>query len=283
MNQQLLIADSGSTKTDWCLVSNGSKEFFSTIGFSPYFQSSNDISKELSENLLPKIRNQLQPNCKLFFYGTGCSSEDKIKIVYNALRSVFPDADITINHDLLAAARALLGKENGIAAILGTGANTCLYDGMEIIENVTSLGFILGDEGSGAHIGKSIVKSIIYKELDKDVLDDFANEYKLDVASILDAVYKKPLPNRFLASFAKFAFKHKSNLGVKKILYSCFDEFFINHICKYDGYKNLPFNCVGSIAINFADEISFVASKYGIKLGKTLQSPILGLIEYHKE
>ena len=279
----ILIADSGSTKTDWRLIDRSNKiHQYKTVGFNPYFQSTEDIARELEENLL----NQMEPamdgdSLSVYFYGAGCSSEAKCRIVGDAIRQVLPKAQVEIEHDLLAAARALCGSGEGIAAILGTGSNSCFYDGKKITDNVFSLGFILGDEGSGAYLGKRLLQYYLYRELPAELEEKFMEKYKLSKEDILDSIYKKPLPSRFLASFSQFLGSHMKHPFIQDLLYKGIDDFFIHHITKYPRHQEVRFNCVGSVGFYYSTILKQVASDRGITVGNIIESPIAALTLYH--
>jgi N-acetylglucosamine kinase-like BadF-type ATPase len=299
----ILIADSGSTKTDWRLIDDNKQiHQFSSQGINPYFQTSEQISEILRSELLPQISalsaaadqiSQLpspnselpSPNSKLptqlFFYGAGCRVEDKKQIVMSALKENFPTAEIEIHTDLLGAARSLCGSKPGIAAILGTGANTCYYDGEKIAENRTSLGYVLGDEGSGAHIGKTFIQAYLNDELPTDLSNRFYERFKLSKDEIIDAVYKKPMPNRFLASFSKFIYQNLKEQYVLDLVADCFRQFFDKHICKYEKHKELKLSCTGSVAFYYSNILRAVAADKGVNIDTIVETPISGLTLYH--
>lgn len=281
----MLIADSGSTKTHWRLVANNSQILqFETAGFNPYQQNTEAIAKEIKNVLLPQLPgeavNEVMP---LYYYGAGCSTETKAAVVKEALSSCFPKAAIEINHDLLAAARALCGSGEGIAAILGTGSNSCYYDGKNIIENVTSLGFILGDEGSGAHIGKTFISAYLNNELPESITEVFNHKNILTAEEVLDSVYKKPFPNRYLASFSRFVFRNINDPYLTKMVYNCMEQFFDKHICKYQKHKEVKVSFVGSVAFYYNSIVKNIAAKKGIQIGNIIESPIAALTLYHME
>lgn len=289
----ILIADSGSTKTEWVILEDGKKlpEIF-TQGINPYFQNGKDIGKILHEELLPKLNFPItnshvfsetleQKNFKLYYYGAGCSNSENCNMVKNSLQKVFTNAEITVEHDLLAAARALCGNEKGIAAILGTGSNSCLFDGKNILANNPSLGFLLGDEGSGGHIGKELLKMFVYNELHAQLRQDFIETFDLDKEKILDQVYHKPNPNRYCASFMPFIAKYRDDLQIKEMVKVSFKEFFKRHITKYENYEQTPFNCVGSVALIFKEQLMEVADEFGVKVNRVIKNPMEGLIEFH--
>jgi N-acetylglucosamine kinase-like BadF-type ATPase len=281
----ILIADSGSTKTDWRLIDKGNNTYrFHTIGFNPFFQDSTSIGNELNINLKPSI-DALQLDAKdalnIYFYGAGCSSAEKCNIVKTAIGNVFPKADIYVEHDLLAAARALCGNKPGIAAIMGTGSNSCYYDGTKIKANVSSLGYILGDEGSGAYIGKHFIQDYLNKDLPSHIAEHFDSTYNLSQEKILNAVYKEAMPSRFLASFSKFINQHKEEEYFKDLVKFNFTQFFTKHICKYDNHKDVHLSCVGSVAFHYKDTLQEVASSKGVTLNKVIESPIADLTDFH--
>lgn len=283
----ILIADSGSTKTDWRLIdSKNINHHFSTIGFNPYFQDTITIANEIRENLLSKMNILPLTDLKtdplfIYFYGAGCSTIEKNEIVKIAIQQVFPSSIIEVDHDLLAAARALLGNEKGIAAILGTGSNSGYYDGEKIVENVSSLGFILGDEGSGAYIGKRFIQDYLNKELPKTIAEKFYDTYKLTPDQILDAVYKKPMPSKFLASFSKFINENKDERYFIDLIEFNFEQFFNKHICKYSNHREVTVNCVGSVAFYYCEPLKAVAARKGIHIGKIIETPIQKLSDFH--
>lgn len=281
----MLIADSGSTKTHWRFVGQDNQILqCETIGFNPYHQTSEAISSEIRNVLLPQLpQSTVNDKITIHFYGAGCSTESKCAIVRTSLTECFPNASIEVDHDLLAAARALCGSNSGIAAILGTGSNSCYYDGKDIVENVTSLGYILGDEGSGVHIGKTFITAYLNNELPKSVTDIFNHNKVLTAEEILDNVYKKPLPNRYLASFSKFVFRNINDAYLNKMVYDCMEQFFDKHICKYEKHKEVKVSFVGSVAFYYNSILKNVAAKKGIQIGTIIESPIAALTLYHLE
>jgi glucosamine kinase len=275
----ILIADSGSTKTDWRLVNKDGKiNSFSTIGLNPYHITSEIVLNALASSDMAAIKNTIN---KVVFYGAGCSSPEKKAILEKPLATFFANAEIEVEHDLLAAARATCGNEKGMVAILGTGSNSCLYDGDLIVQNVTALGYILGDYGSGVHIGKTFLQALLANELPSEITLAFKQQYNLHVTDILDAVYKQPLPNRFLASFSEFVFQHLDCIEMKDIVTQCFHSFFKTNICKYTDYQNLPLHLIGSIAFIYQDILTEVAKKYNVTIGNIIKQPIEELVKYH--
>lgn len=275
----ILIADSGSTKTHWCLVNGTNKAFYYTSGINPYFKNSLEIKDSIEKELL----NNFKPEDirSIFFYGSGCGTNQNCLLVKETLEKLFTHAKAEVFSDLLGAARGACGKQEGIAAIIGTGSNSCYFDGNEIIENMPSLGYILGDEGSGAYIGKKLIQDFLYKEFPIELEKSFNEDFSLDRNLILEAVYKKEYPNRFLASFTKFLSKHIDHSYVNRVLEEAFDAFLTKHICKYRRHKEVSMSCVGSIAFHFNTQLSHSAAKKGINIKRILESPMEGLIEYH--
>lgn len=273
----LLIADSGSTKIDWRAIGNeGAVKEITTPGINPYYQSEEQIVEELRRNLVPNISGTVN---EIHFYGAGVTPE-KTGALCECFKKVFPGVEVSAYTDLLAAARALCGHKPGIAAILGTGGNSCFYDGDIIADNVPACGFILGDEGSGAVIGKKFLSDYLKRQIPQDLRKRFDDQFGLNYGTIVEKVYRQPYPNRFLASFSPFICENKGNNYVKQLLKQSFGDFITRNIMQYD-YKRYPLNIVGSVAYYYADEIKEVASEHNIKIGKILKSPIDGLVEYH--
>ena len=276
----IAIAESGSSKTNWVILEGSKKvDEFITSGFNPYVQSREQIS-EIVKNEVHKVLKDKDVS-DIFFYGAGCSSEENIKLMYSCFKSFFNMTEPHIQHDLLASCRALWHNEKGIAAILGTGSNSCVYDGQDVLDNMPALGFILGDEGSGAHMGKQLVIDFIYKKQDSAISEKLRIDYKLDKDYILDKVYKKPTPNRWLASFAPFIRDNTDNEYIHKLVMNAFRAFFEYHICCYPGYQTMNIAAVGSVAYHFQDYLQEVAKEYGCILAKVIKNPIEELVKYH--
>ncbi|MBE6225547.1 MAG: ATPase [Bacteroidales bacterium] len=274
-----LIADSGSTKVDWrAILEDGTVKSISTEGINPVFQTKDYIVDIFKTKLLP----ELGPDVKeIFFYGAGILSAELSQTLSDAFREVFPQSVCYAASDILAAARALCGREAGIACILGTGGNTSFYDGNEIVKGVKAGGFILGDEASGGVLGKKLVSDFIKGLLPKEIEEEFVKRYDLDYPKIVAKVYKEPLPSRFLASFSPFINEFRAHPHIDNLLRTSFDEFITRNIYQYD-YKNYSVNLVGSVAYYYQDILKEVAEKRGVTIGKILKTPIEGLIEYHK-
>ena len=276
----ILLADSGSTKTEWVVLEDFkiSKRCFS-MGINPYFNDTKGVI-DIFENEVLAMMGKEVPT-EIYFYGSGCSTPTKKATIENALRYFYPDSKIEIEHDLIASARALFHHRKGIACILGTGSNSCLYDGTSILENVTSLGYFFGDEGSGGYIGKLLLLKYLRKELSNETLQLFDRQYQLSVENILDAIYNKPKPNRFLASFSPFVLQNMHNPEIEAIARQNFNDFFNTQVCKYTDFQHQEVSFIGSVAHHYSTIIREVASEFEIKVGTILQSPTEGLIKYH--
>ncbi|MEM1322213.1 MAG: hypothetical protein AAGG75_18270 [Bacteroidota bacterium] len=278
----ILIVDSGSTKADWrLLAADGSHQTFHTRGFNPFLHSSTLIETSLRELLLPQL--PLQEIKKIFYYGAGCSDAYRCSIVEEALQRLFPDIQVHVDHDLLAAARALCGHEPGIACILGTGSNSCQYDGKVLTDHITNLGHILGDEGSGYHLGKLLIRSYFYREMPTDIREAFEVFYPHGERAILNQIYGNDKANVFLSSFAKFIAAHKKNDYIKMLAAQAFTEFLDRHVCKYEKHTEWPICFIGSIAFHFQDILKVVLEMKGMKLGNIIQKPIEKLTAFHFE
>jgi glucosamine kinase len=278
----ILIADGGSTKTDWRLLKEG-REFkqVQTPGFNPYLVGSDEIEEILWKELQPYIDNNAVS--VVHYYGAGCSTPVKNMIVETAFEKIFPNARININHDLLAAAHALCGDAEGIAAILGTGSNSCYYDGKEIKDGIFSLGYFFGDEGSGAYLGKQLLSAFLHKELPGEIETLLKEEYPKSLESILDAVYSKPAPSRFLASFSRFINNNRQHPYMYNLLAEAFRLFYKYQVCCYPKHKDIPVHFVGSVAFHYQDILTQIGKEFGVRTGKFIKAPIDGLVEYHKE
>ncbi|MDB5262044.1 MAG: N-acetylglucosamine kinase [Adhaeribacter sp.] len=277
----IIIADGGSTKTSWCLITeSNSKVYFNTEGYNPYFSDTPTIISSLQKSLPENL--QKTDLTEVHYYGAGCSTPENNEIVAAAMRAVFTNAKVTVGHDLLAAARALLGVDAGFAAILGTGTNTCFYDGEDVTLNIDSLGYFLGDEGSGSSLGKRLLRDYMRGYLPEGMSKIFKDTYELDNEAIFDHLYNKPLPNRFLASFSKFLYENNNFSYSREVVKESFDIFFKNLVCHYPGYQDHTFNCVGSVAYNFRDILEEVSLENGMEMGTIIRSPIDNLVYYHQ-
>lgn len=274
-----LIADSGATKAEWSLLTNGKQKTILTQGISPYFLNKDQVVDVLLKELKPDLQNIRVD--EVYYYGTGCANPDNAKLMKKAIKQVFPEANIDVNHDLLAAARALCGVEKGIACILGTGSNSCYYNGKRIVSNSPGLGYVLGDEGSGAYLGKKVLQYYLYNTFDDELKGRFDVTYLTNKAEILENVYKNPLPNRYLAGFVMFLAENRGHYMIENIIEDCLNDFFFTHLCKYKETWTLPVNFVGSVAFGFKDVLEELCHSYEFELGKILKKPMSGLIEYH--
>jgi glucosamine kinase len=277
----ILIADSGSTKTEWCLLNGNKKTTVITQGISPYFLNQSQVEDILRKELLPGLKKKLPD--EIFYYGTGCSNPANQKMIKQSIASVFPGSTIKVDHDLMGAAKALCGNQKGVACILGTGSNSCYYDGKKIVKNSPGLGYVLGDEGSGTYLGKKVIQYFLYNTFDPDLMDRFKSKYNTNVTEILDAVYKKPLPNRYLANFAGFLAENRGHFMIENIIEDGLNDFFFNHIYKYRESWTLPIHFVGSVAWGFRDVLKEMCLSYELQPGQILKAPMEGLIQFHKK
>ncbi len=278
----LLIADSGSTKTTWCLLNGEKEHIVETQGISPYFLKSAEIKKVIVEELLSKLSLVPKDVARLYFYGTGLASPEKAGVMRTLLSEIFSSARLEINHDLTGAARALCLHEEGLACILGTGSGACYFDGKEIVRSSPGLGFILGDEGSGAYLGKMLIQSYLYQTLDTGLVRQFEKKYHPSKAEILRNVYQEPYPNRYLASYARFLGENRDNVSAKKIIKTGIGDFLCRHVKSYKESEYLPVHFVGGVARAFEREIRQLCSESGLRPGRVLGKPIEGLIRYHR-
>jgi N-acetylglucosamine kinase-like BadF-type ATPase len=275
----IIIVDGGSTKADWEVVyPDGSRELHSTTGFNPFFHDEIHIENLLKREL---VNNLTTDHVKyVCYYGAGCSDKMRCDIVLRGLTPLFPNAQIEVEHDLLASARAACGEEAGIACIIGTGSNTCLYDGKDIVDNVTNMGYLLGDEGSGSHLGKLLIKAWFYRELPDDIEAKVVEKYGSDKRAILNKIYGTA-PNVYLASFAQFYSANKNHFYIQKLVAEAFTELIDRHIIKYEGCHKLPISFVGSIAFHFKDILRVCLEENDLRLGVVIQKPIDALVAFH--
>ena len=286
--KRILIADSGSTKTAWLLMEEGLTDVtFRTRGINPVMQSEAEITATLMSELLPQLAAATMDKSKatdigeIHFYGAGCTPARR-HVVEGALRSCFSEARLSIESDLLGAARALCGANEGIACILGTGSNSCYYNGEQIVQNTPSLGYILGDEGGGAMLGRRFLGDLLKGLLPESVKMNFFEEYKLQMDAIIDRVYRQPMPNRFLASLAPFLVANRNVTEIHDLLVDSFRSFFARNIRNY-GRPELPVHFVGSIAYHFGVELVEAAREEGFWVGRIESAPLQGIADYHRE
>lgn len=273
-----LIAESGSTRTEWVLVEdNNLIQRAFTEGLNPFFQTRREISRSVRLGL-PELffKKKLE---QVYFYGAGCSSHEKKNILGASLVAQFK-TPIQVESDLLAAARGLFKCEAGIACILGTGSNSCFYDGKIIAKNVKAGGYILGDEGSGAVMGKQFLSDVLKGLAPKDITNDFYDKFRINANEVMESVYNRPFPNRFLATVSYFLADYLNEDYVYNLITSNLRSFFTRNVCQYD-YQNYPVRFVGSLAYHYADLLREIAKEFVINLQVIEETPINGLIEYH--
>jgi len=277
----ILIADCGSTKINWTLLNGKEKvaQIFTT-GMNALLLTQDEMTEQIKRELMPHLTNYKVD--EIHYYGAGIISDEIKQQVINALRANLPSAGrIEVASDLLAAARAVCGRQPGIACILGTGSNSCYYDGQQVVMNVSPLGYILGDEGSGAVLGKLLVGDVLKKQLPQHLCDKFMKEYNLDYTTIITSVYRKPAANRFLAQFAPFLERNIDEPAIHDIVLRSFTDFFKRNVASYPGYKELPCNFVGSIAYCERAVLQEAAQALGITIGTVIKDPMEGLVKFH--
>ena len=277
----ILLADSGATKCEWCLAETKkrTKTVF-TQGISPYFLSTPQIETIIRTELLPNFK-KVPPIEAVYYYGTGCSNPENVKIVKKAIANSFPGSEVHVNTDLMGAARSLCKDEKGIACILGTGSNSCYYNGKKILKNSPGLGYVLGDEGSGAYLGRKVLQYYLYNTFDEELRYKFDAKYTTTNMEILENVYKKPLPNRYLASYTLFLAENRGHYMIENIIEDGLNDFFFNHLCKYTESWTMPIHFVGGVSFAFSDVIKDLCHSYEFDLGTILKNPMEGLIQYH--
>ncbi|MBC3785391.1 N-acetylglucosamine kinase [Spirosoma utsteinense] len=278
----LLIADSGSTKTDWRLVApDQTTRAIHTDGINPYYQTTEEIATVLQAQLLPGLPDSAVTS--VFFYGAGCSGPTVNVLVADALRAVLPGLQtVDVNSDMLGAARAAAGREPGIVCILGTGSNACCYDGSQITRGIQSLGFWLGDEGSGGYLGKTLVRDFFQDRLPTDLRDAFDHRYALDRLTLLENAYKKPYPNRYFAGFTPFLSENIGHPHVVDLLTDAFVLFLSTYVRRFPEAGVWPVHFVGSVAHVFAEPLQQAVLRTGLTMGRILKAPAEQLVEYHQ-
>ncbi|NEW84823.1 MAG: ATPase [Mariniphaga sp.] len=273
----IIIADSGTTKTEWCIIAdNGTTESLVTSGINPFYQEAENISTILDREFTAARKYDY-----IYFYGAGCINQEKQNIVRKSLMQIFETSNIFIGSDLLAAAHSLCQDQPGVACILGTGSNSCYYNGSEIEANVSPLGFILGDEGSGAVLGKKLIGDVLKKQLPLSLIKEFFETYNTIAAEILENVYKKPFPSRYLANFTKFLSKNIKHPEIENIVVTSFREFLTRNLLQYPGIERTPIHFTGSIAFYFEDQLRKAIEEQHLILGTIERAPMKGLIRYH--
>ncbi len=275
-----LIADSGSTKCDWMIVGEHGNKIAKTMGFNPFFHTQEFIETQLQDNAeLMSIKSAIK---EIYYYGAGCSSSDRNQIIRTALSEIFTNASVVhVAEDLDGAAYAASGHNPGIVCIIGTGSNSCYFDGKQVHSRIPALGYVLGDEASGAYFGKIMVSNYLYNLMPSKLAVKFFDTYKEDKESILHATYNKPNANVYLASFMKFASANRDEPWIKQMIYDGIKTFAEIHITSHPEYKTVPVNFVGSIAYYFQDQLDKVANEMGFKVGTIVKKPIEALVDYH--
>ena len=274
-----LIADSGATKCEWCLLHNGKQKKLVTTGINPYFLSGEQIIFLLQKELLPFLSNLIPE--QIFFYGTGLGNADNAKTVKRVLKQLFSPAVLSVETDILAAARAACNSKKGMVCILGTGSNCCYYNGKKIVKNIAGIGYVLGDEGSGAYLGKKVVQHYLYNTFDEDLRARFDAAFTTTPKEILENVYSKPLPNRYLASFARFLSENRGHYMIENIVEDGLNDFFFQHLCKFTESWRLPVYFTGGVAFGFQDVLKQLCKAYQFEMGDVISNPMDGLIQFH--
>lgn len=275
----ILVADSGSTKTDWVLVSPGEPDReFKTAGINPYFLSDKETLRLINkqESLVAQAENVTE----VYFFGAGCSSPDKREAVSNVLSQVFKQAYVSVDSDLLGSAYATCGHETGLCCILGTGSNITYFDGENIFEGKHGLGYILGDEGSGSYFGKKLITDYLYGRMPEEESRLFAKNYVVDKETIISQVYHKPRANYYLASFASFLAEIKTGSYCRDLVRSGLSEFITTNVITYPSYEKFKCHFVGSVAWNWQDELQEIGAAYQVQVGKIMKHPILDLVHF---
>lgn len=274
----ILVADSGSTKTDWMGYSPNEQITFNTQGINPYFLNAHDIFKLFSKK--KEIATYASQVKEVYFFGAGCSSPDKVEIISNGISSFFTNAYVAVEHDLMGSAYATCGDKPGLTCILGTGSNISYYDGKNLHQGTHGLGYVLGDEGSGTWFGRKLITSYLYDLMPVELSIEFAEEFKIDKETVITNVYQKPAPNTYLASISRFMVNHRSHPFIIKMLRDGFQEFVDSNIKDYANFRELDTHFVGSIAFYYQDILTEICLKNEVKLGQILQKPIEGIYNF---
>jgi len=278
----ILIADGGSTKADWIALNDNKEELFRvrTLGLNPAVSPEETLRERVINNFqLTKHKKDVK---EIYFYGAGCGTAKPTKLLKSVFESVFKNAKVVVEEDMLAAVYAASGGKKSIVCILGTGSNSCFYDGKTLKQNVISLGYILMDEASGNYFGKKLIKDYYYKRMPQKIASKFEQTYDLDPDEIKRNLYQEESPNAYLGNFAQFMFEFRNHSYIHKILEEGFSDFFTNRILPYNQPKETPIYFIGSIAFYFENILKEVAEKYGLKITGILQRPIKNLITYHQ-
>lgn len=276
-----LIIDCGSTKADWVILKGDDVvESFTTDGFNPNYTDKDTISSIILNE--PSYKPYVHNITNVIFYGSGCGNIENCNFLKDILSSIFICSKVEVTHDMMAACHAVSGNKNGIVCILGTGSNSCLYDGKQIVDKTVSLGYMLGDEGSGSHLGKTLLRDYFYGNIPKELAEKFKKEYRIELRTFVDNVYHKSHCSKYLASFSRYISENIGHDYMKSVCHKCFNEFINCHITRYENFYEYEISFVGSIAYYFQDILKECLEDRGLKLGKVLKSPIEGLIKYHR-
>lgn len=279
----ILIADSGSTKTAWCLISGNQRvKDITTKGINPFYQTEEEIEAELKNTLCQEIGGENKIN-SVYFYGAGCADSQINNKLAKTLQQVLKSDKAEVSSDMLGAARGIFKHQKGIACIMGTGSNSAYYDGNEIVKSIPAGGFIIGDEGSGAVLGKTLIADYIKNQMPENILAEFKKFYNGTYLDVVNHVYKQPFPNRWLANFTKFMYEKREDDYIHNMIVNSFTLFFNRNIKQFDSWKDMEVGFVGSIAYYFEKELKEAAQKCEITISDIYQNPIEGLIEYHSK
>lgn len=279
----ILIADSGSTKTAWCLISGNQRvKDITTKGINPFYQTEEEIEAELKNTLCQEIGGENKIN-SVYFYGAGCADSQINNKLAKTLQQVLKSDKAGVSSDMLGAARGIFKHQKGIACIMGTGSNSAYYDGNEIVKSIPAGGFIIGDEGSGAVLGKTLIADYIKNQMPENILAEFKKFYNGTYLDVVNHVYKQPFPNRWLANFTKFMYEKREDDYIHNMIVNSFTLFFNRNIKQFDSWKDMEVGFVGSIAYYFEKELKEAAQKCEITVSEIYQNPIEGLIEYHSK
>ena len=275
----ILIADSGSTKTEWVLVNKESKEFFKSDGLNPYFRTHGQLSEAIKNGVKVGLKHSRID--QIYFYGSGSGNASRKAILQNAIRENFPESEINIESDMLGAAIACFGNKEGVACILGTGSNSCIYDGKEIVKSIPSLGFVFGDEGSGGYFGKRILNAYYYKTMPEDLRDALEETSDMSLEHVLHKIYEEPQANRFVASFSKLLGDYRDHPFIQELVRKGFEAFADKQLGYFEESKQKEIGFVGSIASVYKEILEDVLSKKGMKLGVVVRKPLERLVDFH--
>ena len=279
-----LIIDSGSTKMEWILLDGKTvKNRFTTEGFNPNYSDIQCLENRVSSVEICQGASLPKEIQSVHYYGTGCGNEQNCQLIKEVFQNRFSKAEIQVTHDLMAACHAVLGHEKGIACILGTGSNSCVYDGERIIERAVSLGYLVGDEGSGMHIGREVVRAYFYGFMPEDLRQQFADAFHLEQKDFIQQLYHNEQPSKYLASFAKFAGEHQDNPFIHELIAHCFDEFIKAFVLRFGDCKSLKISFIGSVAFHFQDILKECIKSHDLTMGEVMTSPAAGLVRYYSE